>query len=266
VVTGEAIVIKLGGRALDSAGALAELAADLGALAGRAVVVHGGGAEVTAWCARLGIESRFEGGRRVTDAATLEVATAVLAGLLNKRLVAGLRAHGVNAIGLAALDGGVARVAPHADPALGEVGVVEGVDAGLLTALLARGLTPVIASIGAHGGRLLNVNADDLAARLAPALGAEALVLLSDTPGLVLGGEVVPALDLAGLDRALASPEVTGGMGPKLEAARAAVTGGARAAWIATWAGAGTIPRLLGGRGGGTRVAAAALGEEIIRG
>jgi acetylglutamate kinase len=76
----------------------------------------------------------------------------------------------------------------------------------------------------------------------------------------------VPALDLAALERALASPEVTGGMGPKLEAARTAVTGGARAAWIATWNGAGTLPRLLAGQGGGTRIALAALGEEIVRG
>jgi len=144
--------------------------------------------------------------------------------------------------------------------------VVEAIDASLLNALLARGLTPVIASIGAWGGKLLNVNADDLAARLAPALGAEALVLLSDTPGLVLGGEVVPLLDLAALEHALASPEVTGGMAPKLEAARTADTGGARTAWIATWGGAGTLPRLLQGQGGGTRIALAATGEEIVRG
>jgi len=265
-VSAGAIVLKLGGRALEGPAALAELARDLAALAGHAVIVHGGGAEVTAWCARLGLESRFEGGRRVTDPATLEVATAVLAGLANKRLVAGLRAHGVDAIGLAALDGGIARVVPHSDPALGEVGVVEAIDTSLLNALLARGLTPVIASIGAWGGKLLNVNADDLAARLAPALGAEALVLLSDTPGLVLGGEVVPWLDLAALEHALASPEVTGGMAPKLEAARTAVTGGAHAAWIATWTGAGTLPRLLAGTGGGTRIALAATGEEIVRG
>jgi len=265
-VTGGAIVLKLGGRALEGDAALAELARDLTALAGRAVIVHGGGAEVTAWCARLGIDARFEGGRRVTDEATLEVATAVLAGLANKRLVAGLRAHGVNAIGVAALDGGIARVVRHSDPALGEVGVVEAIDTSLLNALLARGLTPVIASIGAWGGKLLNVNADDLAARLAPALGAEALVLLSDTPGLKLGGEVVPALDLAALEGALASPEVTGGMAPKLEAARTAVQGGASAAWIATWNGVGTLPRLLAGTGGGTRIALAASGEEIVRG
>ena len=90
-MTGAPVVIKLGGRALEGEGAVAQLAKDLAPLAGRAVVVHGGGGEVTAWCERLGIAARFEGGRRVTDAQALEVATAVLAGLVNKRMVAQLR-------------------------------------------------------------------------------------------------------------------------------------------------------------------------------
>ncbi len=254
------VVVKLGGRALEAAGAIDGLAADLVKLAGRAVIVHGGGAEVTAWSARLGLKASFHEGRRVTDAATLEVATAVLAGLANKRLVAGLRARGVDAVGLAALDGGIVRVVRHADAAaLGAVGTVTGVDAALLTALLAAGRTPVVSSIGAADGALLNLNADDVAAALAPALGASTLVLLSDTPGLVLGGRVVRSLDRAALDHALAGGEVTGGMQPKLEAAVAAVDGGTPSAWIAEWTGAGTLARLIAGKEGpyGTRVVAA---------
>src|SRR5206468_7578959 len=96
----------------------------------------------------------------------------------------------------------------------------------LLETLLARGSVPVLASIGDHAGRLLNLNADDLAAALAPSLGARALILLSDTPGLRLGGTVVPALDVDGLNAALAHPDVTGGMLPKLRAAKAALAGG----------------------------------------
>lgn len=261
------IVVKLGGRALESPAALAELAQDLVAVAGRAVVVHGGGPEVSAWCERLGLAPRFAGGRRVTDEATLEVAVGVLAGLVNKRLVAALRARGVNAIGLAALDGGLARVAPHPErAALGEVGVVEAVDGALLLDLLARGATPVIASIGQTDGRLLNVNADDLAAALAPALGAEALVLLSDAPGLLLQGELVALLDTPGIEQALASPEVTGGMAPKLQAARTASAQGVENVWIAAWAGAGTLARLLQGEGLGTRITRAHSEEEIARG
>ena len=266
-MNGAPVVIKLGGRALEAPAAAAELALELAGLAGRAVLVHGGGGEVTAWCERLGIAARFEGGRRVTDAATLEVAAAVLAGLVNKRLVAQLRARGVDAVGLAALDGGLATITPHADrAAFGEVGVVNAIDGRLVTDLLARGRTPVIASIGQCEGRLLNVNADDLAAALAPALGSAALVLLSDAPGLVLGGEVTPALDLAALDRALQSPEVQGGMAPKLEAARAAVAGGTNVAWIGSWAGPGTLARALAGNEGGTRIARALTDKEAVRG
>ena len=147
------------------------------------MLVHGGGAELSGWCERLGLVPRFEGELRVTDAATLEVATAVLAGLANKRWVATLRAAGVDAVGLAALDGGVCDVVGHPDAAtLGEVGAVQSVNVALLDTLLRRGSVPVLASIGAHGGRLLNLNADDLAAALASALGAP-LVLLTDHTG-----------------------------------------------------------------------------------
>jgi len=244
------VVVKLGGRSLDAPGALRELATELADLPGAAVLVHGGGPEVSAWCGRLGIEPRFEDGLRVTDAPTLEVATAVLAGLANKRLVAALRAAGLDAMGLTALDAGIVRVRPHADTArLGQVGEVEGVDAARLSAWLEAGIVPVIASIGAHEGGLLNLNADDVAAAVAGALGARALVLLSDTPGVRLGGGIVPALDLAAVDGALAGGEVAGGMRPKLRAARTAVEAGAGAAWIAEWGGAGTLGSLLGAEG-----------------
>ena len=245
------LVVKLGGRALEAEGALTELAEEL---VGRpAVLVHGGGNEVTAWSERFGLVPRFSGGRRVTDPATLEVAAAVLAGLVNKRLVAALRAYGIDAIGLSALDG---IASCEKEEALGEVGRVTAIDPRLLQALLADGRVPVLASLGQADGALLNVNADDFAAAVASALSAEALVLLSDTPGLKLGGTVVPAVACGDIDTLLASPEVTGGMAPKLEAARAATASGAcEAAWIAQWSGAGTLAALLSGRGTGTRIA-----------
>ena len=241
-----AVVVKLGGRSLEAPGALRELATELADLPGAAVLVHGGGPEVSAWCGRLGIEPRFDDGLRVTDAATLEVAAAVLGGLANKRLVAGLRAGGIDAFGIAALDGGVVEVRPHARTArLGLVGEPAGVDAARLRAWLGAGQVPVIASIGAYEGALLNLNADDVAAAIAAALEARALVLLSDTPGVKLGGGVVPALDLAGAQRALGGGDVAGGMRPKLRAAREAVAAGAAVAWIAAWQGPGTLTALL---------------------
>ncbi len=247
------VVVKLGGRALEAPGAHEQLAADLARLAGARLLVHGGGAEVSAWLERLGLEPRFADGLRVTDPPTLEVATAVLAGLANKRLVARLRAAGVDAIGLAALDAGILACAPHPDAArLGAVGVVTGANAGVLQALLGQGLLPVVASIGEHAGALLNLNADDAACALAAALHARDLVLLSDTPGLVLDGAVRRTLDVAGLDAALAGTQVTGGMVPKLRAARRALAAGVARVHIAAWDGPATLARLLGGAGAGT--------------
>jgi acetylglutamate kinase len=247
------VVIKLGGRSLDAPGAPEQLADALAALPGARVLVHGGGAEVSAWLTRAGIEPRFADGLRVTDAPTLEIATAVLAGLANKRLVARLRAAGLPACGLSALDGGLLACEPHADAArLGAVGAVTGADVTALRALLAAGLLPVVASIGQCDGALLNLNADDAACALASALGARELVLLSDTPGVKLGGAPVATLGPAALDAALAGDEITGGMRPKLRAARAALQAGVGRVHVAAWDGPGALARLFDGAGAGT--------------
>jgi len=255
--TAAPVVVKLGGRALESPGAGAQLADDLVALRGRALLVHGGGAELSEWCRRLGLEPRFVEGLRATDPPTLEVAVAVLAGLANKRLVALLRAGGVDAVGLSALDGGIAETDPHPDAdRLGAVGRVRAVHRDLIEESLARGRTPVLASIGACDGALLNLNADDLAAALAGALRADALVLLSDVPGLVLEGRLVARLDPDALDAALAGPQVTGGMRPKLRAARAALAQGVRRVHIAAWQGPGTLAAVLAETAVSTTIAA----------
>lgn len=247
-------VVKLGGRALEAPGALAAFAAAAAAHAGPLVLVHGGGAEVTAWLDRFGVVARFDDGLRVTDAETLEVATAVLAGLANKRLVAALRAAGADAVGLSAVDGGVLEVAPHPRAAsLGAVGLPVGVHAAWIAELLAGGRLPVIASIGAHGAQLLNLNADDAASAIAGALGAR-LVLLSDAPGLRLDGAVLGALDAAAARAALRHDEVRDGMRPKLAAAARAVEQGAAFARIARWEDAASFEALLGAEGPGTRI------------
>ncbi|HET7225007.1 MAG TPA: acetylglutamate kinase [Candidatus Eisenbacteria bacterium] len=248
-------VVKLGGRALEGADAVEALAQDVATLEERVAIVHGGGAEASAWCARLGIAPRFHDGLRVTDPATLPVVVAVLAGLANKRLVAALRAQGVNAAGISALDGGLLEVAPHPlAGTLGAVGAVRGARPALLEALWSAGITPVIASIAAGaGGALLNVNADDVAAALAAALDAR-LVLLSDTPGLVLDGAPVASLAVSDIEPALARPDVTGGMRPKLRAAGEAIAAGARSVTLADWRGAGTLAHALAGARGTTLV------------
>jgi acetylglutamate kinase len=246
------LVVKIGGRALEG-DARAELAREVAALTERLVLVHGGGAEVSEWSARLGIEPRFHDGLRVTDQATLEVAAAVLGGLANKRWVALLAAHGVRAAGLCALDAGIADVAMHRQSArLGAVGEVRAIDTAPLLALLGAGITPVLAPIGACDGEIVNINADDLAAAVAGALQTPVLVLLSDTPGLVLDGRVVPRLDPAGLTAALAHADVTGGMRPKLLAAQRALDWGAARVIITAWNGPGTLAALATGAGTGT--------------
>ena len=239
------LVVKIGGRALEHPGAARELAAGIAETRGPLVIVHGGGAEVSAWCDRLGLEPRFLDGLRVTDAPTLEVAAAVLGGLANKRLVAVLRAAGVDAVGLSALDGGIAEATLHPDAArLGEVGRIDTISPALIETLLHQGRVPVIASVASHDGRLLNINADDLAAALAGALRARVLVLLSDTPGLHIGGERVERLSPAALEAALAHPEVRDGMVPKLAAARAAIAAGVPRVHIAAWTGPDTLEAL----------------------
>jgi len=254
------VVLKLGGRAFDTPDQLAEFTRELAAVHAPVVLVHGGGAEVSAWLERAGLPARFEAGLRVTDDATLEVATAVLAGLANKRLVAALRNANLDAVGIAALDGGILETVPHRDAArLGHVGEVASVAPALLETLLGQGRLPVIASIGAHQGALLNLNADDVAAALAAALRARTLILLSDTPGLRIQGEVQKRLGLGEALALLDHPEVEGGMRPKLAAATGAVAGGSGSAWIARWEGPGTLGALLAGTASGTFVSAQAV-------
>ena len=261
-IEGAPVVIKVGGRALEG-DVRAELAGDLAALGVPAVLVHGGGAEVSAWSERLGIAPRFHEGLRVTDAATLDVVAAVLGGLENARWVALLQAHGVRATGARALDVGI-EVAPHPNAeVLGAVGEVRSIDVAPLRALLESGFTPVLASLGAHAGRLLNVNADDLAAALAPALGARALVLLSDVPALMLAGAPVARLDAADLPATLASPDVQGGMRPKLAAAGRALAAGISNVVLGAWNGPGTLSALLDGSAMGTRITAARAADPM---
>lgn len=251
------VVIKIGGRSLDAPGALEEWTTEVASLSGEVLLVHGGGRELSDWCTRLGLAPRFEDGLRVTDAATLEVATAVLAGLANKRLVAWLRHAGVDAVGLAGVDG-VLEAEPHPDAAtLGAVGRIVSVHTPLIESLLAEGRVPVLSSIGAHRGRLLNLNADEVAAAVAGALESESLLLLSDTPGLELDGRLVEALDLVGLDQALAHEDVKDGMVAKLRFAREALLRGVERVRIAAWAGPGTLAASLAGQGAGTTLSGA---------
>jgi acetylglutamate kinase len=244
------VVVKLGGEVL-SAPVLADVAADLARALRQPggagfVVVHGGGPQATALSQRLGIEPRLVGGRRVTDAATLEVIKMVLAGQINVDLVAALRHAGVAAVGLHGASGLVrahrrpARVVSGGGPEpvdFGWVGDVDGFDLRLLATLAAGGYLPVVACIGAsERGEVLNINADVVASQLAAALGVDALVAVTGVGG-VRRDAADPATRIARLTVAQARAAITdgtvrGGMIPKLEEAFAPLAAGVGAVHI----------------------------------
>ena len=178
----EVLVIKLGGSTIaDQAQVLGEVA--VVARRRPVVLVHGGGRRITEWLERLGVPSKFEGGLRVTDAQSLEVAAAVLRGVVNSELVAGLRDLGVDAVGLSGVDGGL--LIAERIPAMGLVAHVVGLRRDLLDAVLVGGQVPVVAPLARdEDGVVCNVNADDVAAGIAAGLGARQLVLLTDVDGV----------------------------------------------------------------------------------
>ena len=247
----EPLTIKLGGVA-------GTHAASLTILVGRAVpgwvVVHGGGGEVGDWSRRLGAEPADIDGLRVTDPATLEIAIAVLRGLVNARLVAAFAAAGVPAIGLGGADGDLLG-AERFDARLGEVGRVCRVNGPLLAALTDRWI-PVVAPIArGSGAELLNVNADEVAGAIAAARGGR-LLLLTDVPGVLRDATAVTSLTADQAEEMLADGSASGGMRPKLRAAIAAARAGCAVAIVD-----GTDPRAvraaLDGTMTGTTVTAA---------
>jgi acetylglutamate kinase len=229
------IVVKLGGDVLEGA-ALAAVADSLHAVVTETphalAIVHGGGAQVTALAGRLGIETRMVGGRRITDAAALEVLEMVVAGKLNLELCAALQARGVQAVGLHAGSGVLRarrrppRIVSGAGPEpvdMGLVGDVVGFDLPLLEALWAASRVPVMSSLGLDGGTVLNLNADLVASQLATTLGAGSLIAVTAVGG-VRRDKDDPAsrigrLTVAEARRAIADGVVQGGMIPKLEEA-----------------------------------------------
>ncbi len=248
----EVVVLKIGGSVSGELRGTLDLVASLNDRGVPLVVVHGGGPQVGEWSARLGLETRFARGLRVTDEATLDVALAVLCGLVNARIVAALLGRGVPAVGLSGIDGGTLR-AEREDPELGLVGRVTLVDSSLLEDLLAGGRVPVVApaAIDAKDGALLNVNADSAAGAVAASIAARLLAFVTDVPG-VRGqdGRLIPALDREGATRLVDAAVIDGGMLPKVEACLVAASTGCRAAIVSTAGDA--VERLLAGENVGT--------------
>jgi acetylglutamate kinase len=233
----------VGGQVAEDPVQLQALLKGFAAMEGPKVLVHGGGREATALAGKLGIPVQMVEGRRITDAATLEVVTMVYAGLVNKRLVAQLQALGVNAIGLCGADGALVR--SHKRPPVngidyGFVGDVDGVNADLLASLLSSGFVPVVSPLTYDGkGSLLNTNADTIASTVATALAGQFDVTLTfcfDLEGVLdASGTVIPQIDAASFETLKTTGALTGGILPKITNALAAVKAGVGAVRIAKY-------------------------------
>jgi acetylglutamate kinase len=257
---GKIVVVKYGGNALHASGdgkrdnggrvadALASFAQDvvlMRAVGMLPVVVHGGGPQIGELMARLGKETEFRNGLRVTDADTLDIARMVLVGKVNRDIVSAINVHGPLAVGMSGEDAKLITAAQtHVD--LGFVGNVALVDPTMLQRLVAEGLIPVVATIGAdESGQAYNINADTVAGALAEALQAEKLIFLTDIEGLRVVADdpstVIQQASLEVVDEIVRSGGVQGGMMPKVEACARAVQGGVNRAHILD----GRVPHAL---------------------
>lgn len=252
----EVLVLKLGGTTLaDQAHVLDEVATV--ARQRPVVLVHGGGKRITEWLERLGVPSRFEGGLRVTDQAALDVAAAVLRGVVNSELVSDLRDRGVDAVGLSGVDGGfmIAERMPH----LGLVAHVVGVRRDFLDQLLVAGQVAVVAPLARdEQGIVCNVNADDAAAGIAAGLGARQLVLMTDVAGVKdAAGQTLSTMTSDEAEGLIAAGVVNGGMVPKIRAALQALNWPGAEAVIADSSDPHALTRALTDATFGTRITAA---------
>jgi acetylglutamate kinase len=246
---GKTFVVKYGGHAMGDPEAARDFAEDvvlLKAVGINPIVVHGGGPQIGAMLKKLGVESNFVDGLRVTDAETAKIAEMVLSGAINKELVSWIAQAGGKAVGISGKDGGfviaekVTRTTRDPDSNiervvdLGFVGEPKVVDRTLLDTLSAAGMIPVVAPVGVdENGQTYNINADTMAGAVASAMGAARLFLLTDVAGVLdKSGALLTDLTPAAIAALKADGTVTGGMIPKLETCIAAVEGGAEAAVI----------------------------------
>nr|WP_298898898.1 acetylglutamate kinase [uncultured Altererythrobacter sp.] len=246
---GRTFVVKYGGHAMGDPDAARDFAEDivlLRAVGINPVVVHGGGPQIGAMLEKLGVETTFVDGLRVTDKATADVAEMVLSGAINKQLVGWLASAGGKAIGISGKDGNLVRAKKvqrtTRDPDsnieravdLGFVGEPEHVDTAIIDTAVASGMIPVIAPIGADAeGNTYNINADTMAGAIAAALGAARLFLLTDVAGVLdKSGALLTDLSPADIAKLKEDGTISGGMIPKLETCVSAVEAGCEAAVV----------------------------------
>lgn len=247
--TGKTVVVKVGGAVADLEGALLVLP-DLIAGGYGISIVHGGGQEISSWMGKLSLPVQFKNGLRVTDPASMEIATMVLRGKVNAGLTRALVGHGIRAVGLCGVDAGTVTATPHPDPDLGLVGEAGYVDTGLLQLLMRNGYVPVVAPIAADSeGALRNINADSMCGGLAGALQADLAVFLTDVPGVRdRSGMVLDSVSRSRIAALIEDGTIHGGMLPKVRACLDALASGARASCIADGRDRAALLPLLAGK------------------
>jgi acetylglutamate kinase len=253
-------VIKIGGSTMNSRDTVIEDVVALQKQGQPMVIVHGGGNTVTGWLQRQGIVTKFVRGERVTDLPALEVVLAVLAGLVNKEIVAAINNSGGRSVGISGIDGSLIEGRVK-NPEMGYVGAVDRVNPAILETLLRSGFIPVISPMSlyavdrpAEAAQILNINADPTAGDLAAAVGAAKLVFLTNVAGILdISGEVITRLSAAEAESLEESGVISGGMIPKLNACLKALKAGA-VARIVDGGQPHALMQEFEGRGGGTTI------------
>lgn len=247
--SGRTIVVKYGGAAMKDGTLKEYVIRDIVFLASvgvNPVVVHGGGPEINTWLTKLNIEPQFKDGLRVTDAKTMDVVEMVLVGRVNKELVSMVNSSGGSAVGICGKDGNLVKARAVDQENVGFVGEVASVDISLVDALVKSGYVPIISSVAAdHTGQAHNINADTFAGEIAAALGAEKLILLTDTPGILRDyhdpSTLFYKLTIQEARDLIDDGIVTGGMIPKVNCCVRSLAQGVKAAHIID----GRIPHAL---------------------
>ena len=246
---GRRIVIKYGGAAMANENLKNAVFRDIALLSSvgvQTVVVHGGGPEINQWLSKLGITTKFKDGLRVTDSQTMDIVEMVLIGRVNKQIVNGIIKVGAMAVGLSGIDGALIQARPLGDGSHGLVGEVASVNPDLLEPLLKEGYVPVISSVASTAkGRTHNINADTVAGEIAASIGAEKLILLTDTPGILKdrdnNSSLIRQLKLTEARKLIKDGIVNGGMTPKTQCCIRALAQGVSAAHIID----GRVPHAL---------------------
>ncbi|QQE66175.1 acetylglutamate kinase [Leptolyngbya sp. BL0902] len=246
---GRTVVVKYGGAAMKDSSLKADVIRDIVFMACvglRPVMVHGGGPEINTWLGKLNIEPQFKDGLRVTDAPTMDVVEMVLVGRVNKELVGLINQAGGKAVGLCGVDGNLITARPQGAEGVGFVGEVSGVDSRVIKTLVEAGYIPIVSSVARDdNGQAYNINADTVAGEIAAALGAEKLILLTDTKGILEDytdpSTLLPKLDIQKARELIEVGIVSGGMIPKVNCCVRSLAQGVGAAHILD----GRIPHAL---------------------